>query len=293
MRKLILNIIFVFTTLLSVAQEKKDYKVYQFEQKDSLNGHISKIVKYNKNGLKSYEELIDYKVSKLSGFSNYIDNYFYNDTLLVKTITTYKNSENKAKRSFEYNSDKQLIKESFSTYEKRLKRDLKKGIQYGDCIIEEEDYEKNPSWKIETEKYFKYNSNGQLTETYAPEKSKSRQNRYLYRYNYDGLIEKVTSLENDEVIWEEFRENFENGDYNYIRLWSNDFTLKNVCRSGREVRHKYDDRNNLIEHSKPDETGIRGIVKTKYYFDNKDVLIRQERYNTNNELEITHVYQYE
>ena len=293
MRKLILNIVFILTSFFSLAQEKKDYKVYQFEQNDSLNGHISKIVRYNKNGLKSYEELVDYKVSKLSGFSDYIDNYFYNDTLLIKTQTTYNNSERKAETTFEYNSDNQLIKETVSSYERRLKEDLKKGIEYGDCIIEEEDYEKNPSWKIETEKFFKYNSKGQLIETYAPEKSQSRQNRYLYRYNYDGLIEKVTSLENDEVIWEEFRENFENGNYDYIRLWSNDFTFRNVCRSVGKKRFKYDNRNNLIEKSRPDETGILGIVKTKFYYDDNDVLIKQERYNTKDELEITHIYIYE
>ncbi|WP_299681057.1 hypothetical protein [uncultured Dokdonia sp.] len=293
MRKLILNIVFILTTLCSLAQEKKDYKVYQFEQNDSLNGHFSKIVRYNEDGLKSYEELIDYKVSKLSSFSDYIDNHFYSDTLLIKTQTTYNNSERKAETTFEYNSDSQLIKETVSSYERRLKKDLKKGIEYGDCIIEEEDYEKNPSWEIETEKFFKYNLKGQLIETYAPEKSQSRQNRYLYRYNYDGLIEKVTSLENNEIIWEEFRENFKNGNYDYIRLWSNDFTFKNVCRSVGAKRFKYDSRNNLIEKSRPDETGIRGIVKTRFYYDDNDVLIKQERYNSKDELEITHIYIYE
>lgn len=290
---MILNIVLILTTLFSIAQEKKDYKVYQFEQYDSLNGHISKIVRFNKDGLKSYEELIDYKNSKLSGFSDYIDNHFYNDALLIKTETTYNNSERKAETTFEYNSDNQLIKEIFSSYERRLKKDLKKGVEYGDCIIEEEDYEKNPSWEIETEKYFKYNSKGQLIETYAPEKSQSRQNRYIYRYNYDGLIEKVTSLENDEVIWEEFRENFENGNYDYIRLWSNEFTFKNVCRSVGSKRFQYDSRNNLIEKSRPDETGIRGIVKIRFYYDDNDVLIKTERYNTKDELEITHIYIYE
>ena len=293
MKTVIFSILFILTSFFSIAQEKKDFKIYQFKQSDSLNGHISKIVKYDTNGLKTYEELIDYKVSKLSGFSDYKDNYFYNDTLLIKTVTTYNNSENKAETNLEYNSNNQLIKETFSSYERRLKKDLKKGIEYGDCIIEEEDYEKNPSWEIETEKYFKYNSKGQLTETNAPEKSKSSQNRYLYRYNYDGQIEKVTSLENDEVIWEEFRENFENGNYDYIRLWANDFTFKNVCRSVGAKRYKYDKKNNLIEKSKPDETGIRGIVKTKFYYDDNNVLIKQERYNTDDELEITHIYIYE
>lgn len=287
------SIIFILTSLFSIAQEKKDFKIYQFEKSDSINGHISKIVKYDTNGLKTYEELIDYKVSKLSGFSDYKDNYYYNDTLLIKTVTTYNNSENKAETNFKYNSNNQLIKETFSSYERRLKKDLKKGFAYGDCNIEEEDYEKNPNWEIETEKYFKYNSKGQLTETYAPEKSESSQNRYLYRYNYDGQIEKITSLENDEVIWEEFRENFENGNYDYIRLWANDFTFKNVCRSVGAKRYKYDKNNNLIEKSKPDETGIRGIVKTRFYYDDNDILIKQERYNTEDELEITHIYIYE
>lgn len=294
MEKEILIKFFMLFSLLSFSQEKNNFRIYQFEQNDSLKGHISKIVKYNSDGLKSYEELTNYKISKLSAISDYIDNYFYNDTLLVRIDKTFKNSENKAKTIFDYNSDNQLIKETISTYERRLKRKNKKIFDDDDdCMIDEEDYEKKPSWKIIMEKYFKYNSKRQLIESYAPEKSESRQNRYLYRYNFDDEIEKVTSLENDEIIWEEFRENFENGNYDYIRLWSNKFTFKNVCRSIGAIKYKYDDRNNLIESSKPDETGIRGYVTTKYYYNDNNSILKKERYNTKNELEVTHVYIYE
>jgi|GEM_PF-5075762 hypothetical protein len=45
--------------------------------------------------------------------------------------------------------------------------------------------------------------------------------------------------------------------------------------------------------TKPDETGIRGDVKIKNYYNQNNELIKQERYNTENKLEITHLYLYE
>jgi len=292
MKKTILIISFLLVTFIAFSQQKRNYKIFQFAENDSLNGHICKIVKFNERGLKSYEESIDYKFSKLVGRTDYIDKYYYKDTLITR-IETNRGEIYKSVTKLSYNNKNQLVKTKISDFETRLKKNIKKGIEFGDCIIEDDDFEKNPSWKTYKIEFIKYDSKGRKIETYIPENFDISQNRYLYSYNYDGLLEKITSLENNEIIWEEFRENFENGNYDYIRLWKNEYNFKELCRSVGKVRFFYNDKNLLIESTKPDETGIRGDVKVKYYYNEKNELIKEERYSTENILEITHLYLYE
>ena len=289
MQKKILIILLSFFFYNSFSQQKRNYTVYQYSGKDSLNGHICKIVKFNNKGLKSYEESIDFKKSKLSGITDYIENYFYKDTLLVKIEETFKDSEEKRVSEFKYNSKNQLIKETHKTFQRRLKE----RHEERDCLIEDDDYEKKARWQTSYEIYYKYNSKGQKIEVYTNDITYSRQKRSLYDYDYEGVISKITSFENNEITTDEFRINFENGNYDYIRLSKNYYNFSDLSRDIGKIRFIFNDEKNLIEHTKPDETGIRGNVKHKYYYNNKRELIKEERYSTENELEITHLYVYE
>jgi hypothetical protein len=289
MKKTILILLLCFINYVSFSQQKRNYKIYQFAENDSINGHISKIVKFNNENLVIYEETIDFKFSRLSAITDYVENNYYKDSLLIKTETSYRNSIKKQIVEFDYNNKNYLEKKIVKSYETRLKKNEK----HEDCLLDDEDFEKKPTWKIITEEKLIYNSRGQKTEKIVDEKEFNRKKKYLYFYNYDGLLTKIKLLEDDEIIWEEFRECFEKGNYDYIRLWKNEYTFKDICRSIGKIRFVYDEKNLLIEMTKPDETGIRGNVKIQNYYNQNNELIKQERYNTENKLEITHLYLYE
>jgi|GEM_PF-6363906 hypothetical protein len=92
MKKTILILLLCFINYVSFSQQKRNYKIYQFAENDSTNGHISKIVKFNNENLIIYEETIDFKFSRLSHITDYVENNYYKDSLLIKTETSYRNS---------------------------------------------------------------------------------------------------------------------------------------------------------------------------------------------------------
>lgn len=285
--------IFLLVSFLSFSQQKKDFKIYQFFGNDSLNGHICKIVKFNQIGLKIYEELIDYKSSKVVGTSDYVENYLYKDTLLISSEETNRNSKDKRTVNYTYNSSNYLISKEFKSYKIRLKKNIKKGIAYGDCIIDEKDYEKNATWEIDSQIFYKYNSKNQLIEYYAPKYHWDNQNRYLYEYDENGKLAKETSLNHNEIIWEKYIVNQENG-YDFIMNWENEYKISSRTDWPHhyEIRYFKDTNNNIIKQT---ETGKNGKIEyeIKKFYNKENQITKEERYNENSELEITHKYIYE
>lgn len=286
-------IIFLFTFYTSHSQQKRDYKVFQFSGNDSLNGHICKVVKFNEKGLKIFEELIDFKSSRIDGISDYVENIFYKDTLLIKTEETFRNSKNKRIVNYFYNIKNQLIKKEFKSFEFRLKENIKKGINYGDCIIDENDYQKKATWKIDSEIFFKYNSKNLLIEYYAPKYHWDSQNRYLYEYDENGKLSKETSLNHKEIIWEKYFVNLENG-YDFFINWENEFIInsRKDWPYHYEIRLYRDNNNNIIKETETDKNGNLEFEIRKYY-NSHNQIIKEERYDGKGNLEITHKYIYE
>lgn len=285
--------ILLIISFISFSQQKRDYKVYQFFGNDSLNGHICKTVKFNQNGQKMFEELVDYKSSKVDGTSDYMENYFYKDTLLIKAEETSRTTKYRKITNYKYNNSNQLTSKEFKSYDIRLKKNLKKGIAYGDCIIDEKDYDKNASWKIDSQIFYKYNSKNQLIEYYAPKYHWDDQNRYLYEYDENGKIAKETSLNHEEVIWEKYFVNLENG-YDYIMNWENEFKIstRKDWPYHYEVRFYKDNNNNIIRQTITDKDGkIEYEIKKQFNVNNQ--ITKEERFNENGEIEITHKYIYE
>lgn len=290
MQKTAIVYLLLFISYLSFSQQKRDYKVYQFVENDSLHGHICKIVKFNEKGLKSFEEIIDYKSSSVDGTSDYVENDFYQDTLLVKVEETYRNSENKRITDYKYNSNNQLIEKEFRGFEKRLK---KRSGKNQTCIITEKDYEKNPTWEIESQIFYKYNSKNQQIEYYAPKYHWDSQNRYTYEYDENGKLSKETSLNHEEIIWEKKFENRVNG-YDYIMSWRNEFKIESRkdWPYYYEVRFYRDSNNNIIKQTETDKNGNLEFEIRKFY-NNQNQIIKEERFNGDGKLEITHKYIYE
>ena len=290
MKKKITILLIFFIPFFSISQQKRNYKIYQFTENDSLHGHISKIVKFNNKGQKIFEELIDFKSSRAYGMSDYIENYFYQDTLLIKVEESFRNSISKRTTDYQYNSSNQLVEKEFKSFEKRLKKRTKRNQT---CIITEKDYYKNPTWKIESQIFYTYNSKNQQIEYYAPKYHWNSQNRYTYEYDENGKLSKEASFNHNKIIWEKYIENRING-YDYITNWDTEFNIESRedWPYYYEVRFYKDSNNNIIKQTETDKNGnLEFEIRKKY--NNLNEIIKEERYNGDGKLEITHNYIYE
>lgn len=134
MKKVIFLVLIILVNLCY--SQKKSFKIFQFEKKDAINGHIAKIVKFNKKGLKVYEELNKYKTSSVHGFGDYIEHYFYKDTLLIRTETTYKKSDDKNLKISSYNKRNLLEMEEFKSFEEELRALSAKVLEWAIALLE-------------------------------------------------------------------------------------------------------------------------------------------------------------
>lgn len=239
--------------------QKRNFQIFQFQNNDSLKGHISKIVKFNEKGLKVYEELNGFKISTAEGIEDYMEHYFYKDTLMMKSETTYKNSDEKRITLNSYNKKNLLEKQEFRSFERRARKDVKKGFGFGKCIITGDDYEKTPSWKTISKIHYRYNSKNQKIEYFAPEAHWNSQNRYKYEYDSLGRKSKIISLENDTVLYEEsisYKDGFE--EHNLVWIKNKDFEPHHYF-----IYIKKDSNNNSIEIRQSNADGTLEFVILK------------------------------
>lgn len=270
----------------------KNYKIYQYLNNDSANIKLTRTVKFDNKGHKIFESTNNYKFSKLAGIENYITNFFYIDSLLYKTETTYPNSTNKYFSNFRYNSKKQLINITSKKFEKEIKTKYKRNFT-GD-LIDEEDFETKPTWRIDLKKYFAYDKWGRIIKTIIPARFNKSQNIYKYYYFSGEKPIKIASYDNERLVWDEYREYHNESDYDYIRIWPDyGFKISEVCRSVGNVHFKFDSENKLIEISKPDYTGIRGNIKIKFSYNSEQQLKKVEIISIDNHVELTSLYIYD
>lgn len=289
--KTLLNLMFLLFTSATLCQVKSDFKVYQFFGNDSINGHISKIVKYNNKGQLVFEKLTNYKTSKYNGFSDVTETHFYIDTLLTKTLRAYPRGilYDSTRTEFIYNRQKQLIGKTYFDFKKRLKKDL----EFGDCLIDTTDFHPKPTWEIYSKIKLKYNKQGQKIEYYAPEYHWDSQNRYLYQYDNIGRLIKETSLDNDEIFWDKYFFYVKNGfDYYYNRDSKKIINNKSDCPYYYSFREYKDDNGNIILETDSKKDGSQDY-RIERVFDKENRILSEKRYDSKNEKELTKIYIYE
>jgi len=207
-----------------------DYKVYveniayYFSSKDTLNplsefrnripcrtigydeNEKAKEVKYN-----WYESIVpSTSLSIHDSSGNLIEYYYKNDD------TT--ESERAIKTLYYYDKQNKLSKTISFDFEKRLRKDVDKGLgRPGGCIIYPEDYEKHKSWALSSVWDYKYDDSGRLVEKIAPI-CNSSQSRYTYKYDVKGRLIEERSLDNDRLIWIESYTYYDDG-HEYTRTW--------------------------------------------------------------------------
>src|SRR5688572_6713205 len=149
MKQIVFLILILFVTGTSFGQGFKECEVFQYSGNDSLNQKLAKKIIYNKAGKVVSEKYIDFHLSPSSWLGDGSTFYFYKDTILVKEIFINARKVNDSVKIL-YSHDnfgKRIRLEVFS-FERMLRKEVDKGLgRSGGCIVTDEDFEKERTWK--------------------------------------------------------------------------------------------------------------------------------------------------
>jgi hypothetical protein len=279
--------------------------IYQYSETDSIDKTVSKIVKYGLNNRVLSEQDHEFKESSYEGTANVIDYYDYKNGLLVQQRTVYRDNstpsfrqQDSTKAIYYYDKDNKLEKRQHFEFIRRRKTNVDKGIgRPGGCIVEAGDYEKESTWDITSEIFFKYDSLGRKTEYNAPNIHWDSQNRYTWSYYNDGKVNEYRSYDHDRLIWiEKFI--YTDTSYQFIRTWydydGNPEHLKEKSwEYTPQINHRYelDSQGRIIGETEMTEKGgflYRSLIE----YNSSGLVSKKVRYNQDNEPDITHIYKY-
>lgn len=279
--------------------------IYQYSGTDSIDKIVSKIVKYGINNRVLSEQVQGFKESSYESTANVINYYDYKNGLLVQQRTVYKDNstpsfrqQDSAKAIFYYDKVNKLEKRQHFDFKRRFKTNLDKGVDRPrGCIVEEEDYEKESSWDITSEIFFKYDTLGRKTEYYAPDIHWGSQNRYTWSYYNDGKVNENRSYDHDRLIWIE-KFTYTDTSYQFIRTWydydGNPEHLKGKSSEYTpQITHKYelDNQGRIIGETEINENGDF-LNRSEIEYNSSGLVSKKIRYNQDNEPDITHIYKY-
>lgn len=279
--------------------------VYQYAGLDSIDKSISKIIKYDSKNRILSEKYQGFKKSSYEATANVIDYFDYKNELLVQKRTVYIDNStpsfqqlDSAKIIFYYDSQNELIKRQHYDFKRRFKPNVDKGIgRSSGCIADKEDYEKESTWDITSEIFFKYDSLGRKIEYYAPKTHWGNQNRYTWSYCDNGKINEYSSYDHDRLIWIE-RFSYTDTSYQFIRTWYDykgnpEHLKKKSWEYTPQITlvSKLDNQGRVIEEIKENEkTEFLNSTITEY--NTLGYVAKKVRYNKNKQPEITHIYEY-
>lgn len=288
-------IILFLTNFYCFGQQNKCH-VYQYAGNEISKKHIALSQTYNSQGLIITETYSNYKRNSAEGREDGTFYYYYEDTLLIKRIFVNAKEDTTKVLCF-YNLKEQLIKEEFYSCERRLKKDVDKGLgRPGGCIVFEEDYEKTRTWKKISEINYSYDNLGRIILYDATKLHFSSQNRYTWAYDNKNRISKYCSFENDRLIWTRDFIYTEDG-YKYSTIWYKDgkpevpeywnkesFTIYtrtfHLNEYGETIKE-------VITNDKNENVSIEETVYNK-----KRKIAKTIFYNAQGNKEITHIYEY-
>jgi len=275
--KIIIVLVFLIGCRNQTRQSNKlNYKIFQYKEKDSLNGHISKIVKFNNKHLISYEKYIDYFEDGCFRTEDKEITYNYKDTLLISEITKYTINfrQDSSRVDYLYNDKGALVKKIYNKHY----RPFKKGRPDG-CLVDSSDFEPKLKWGMDYTEYYKF-KNKKIVEKRIPNFVRS-EIKYQYEYDKKERIIKEIYYFGDELVSEKKYEYIENG-YN--------LSSKGNWNGFEKYRFIKDRKGNIIQERK--EWKKKQIYRIEKKYDIKNRIILEQRYDDENKLELTYKYIY-
>jgi hypothetical protein len=281
-------------------QDIKRCIVYQFSGEDSTNNHIALIQTFNQTtGQIVTETYSNYKKSSDQWNTDGTYYYYYTDSLLTKRFFIGADNDT-MKALYYYDINKKCIREEYFNCEKRLRKDVEKGLgKQGGCIVFEEDFEKNRTWMKTNEVTYLYDKKGLLIR-----KNNKQDYDRVWKYNTLNRVvqEKAFSFDKLEFI-EDYK--YFDGGYRYSQIFYD--------RNGNPKQPNYSDiifnpiftstffldyKGKIIKEEMTTEKGIKISDETTYYDINGRISKTIHRYldkhyiNTNEQPELTHIYEY-
>jgi hypothetical protein len=291
------TVFLVLTSGLCDGQSVRKCDVFQFAGTDSTKKEITLTQLFNSSGQlisETYNRFMKDPSERESDGSHF---YFYEDDLLVKRTFIGENQDSTKLLCF-YNDKKQLIREEYFTFERRLRKDVDKGRgRPGGCSITEEDYEQERTWAQTSEINYAYDNKGNKILYDATTLHFDDQNRYTWTYDSFGRILKYSSFDTNTLIWNEDYSYFTEG-YKFTRTWydyeGNPEHLKEK-NWGYSAQCTYsfelDNNRRVIKETSATEKGETLYVERTIY-NSKGQIERTIYYDNKGKPELTHIYAY-
>jgi len=235
------TICLIYSTIIS-CQEYTRCRVYQNNITDTICNQLVEKIKYNKSGKIIKDRFLkDYKSSFNVGMFSYVNKYKYDDSLLVKVLTS--KDGNKLKIKNIYSDSNKLIREFHSEYRSIPRKELFKG--YRNLVY----FLRNMRYKIfGINQFFKkwvdtktieymYADNGNLerkTHNYFVMDLFDKDKEY-WEYNSLGQIIKHKEIINCNSNYVDYYKYFDNGYIVYTYQDKPDTTIKVNC-----TKYNYD-----------------------------------------------------
>ena len=296
------NLVFIVAVLTSTFCKGQDFRkciVYQFSGSDSINKHIALVQTFNQVGQIISETYSNYKKSSDQSNTDGIYYYYYKDSLLTKRFFIADDNDT-GKVLYYYNTNKQCIREEYFSCERRLRKDVKKGLgQPGGCVVFEEDLDKNRTWIKSNDVTFLYDEKGRLLR-------KDDGQNYDRVWQYDSL-NRITQEKGYSFNKMEYVEDYKyfNGGYKYSQISFDidgnptqpiysDIIFNPIFTSTFHLNRD----GKIIKEEITTEKGII-ISDKKYYYDNNSRVVKTiHRYldrhyiKANTSSVTTHIFEY-
>jgi hypothetical protein len=191
-----------------------------------------------------------------------------------------------------------LIKEEHFTFERRLRKDVDKGLgRPGGCSITKEDYEKERTWEQTSEMDYAYDNKGNKILYDATKLHFDDQNRYTWTYDTFGRILKYSSFDKNKLIWNEDYSYFTDS-YKFTRTWYDSggkpehLKEKNWGYSAQcTYTFELDDKSRVVKETATTEKRETLYIETTFY-NSEGQIERTVYYNNKGNPELTHIYIY-
>lgn len=283
----------LLSPLVSGAQSLCD--VYQFSGTDSSSLKITLLIEYDEAGNIVKETYSDYRIDYKVGMADGAYNYVYQEG--KKTSERYTvNGRILNESDFAYSDQGQLMQEQHFEYQPQLKRRV--ANQYPIGTVGPKDYKRKRKKVLTSQMHFTYDSLGRKIEAYAPNTHWEAKNRFTWTYDSTHRITSMSTYNHDEL---RERKTYVYNDSGYVTNTSFfkemaadtlvDSEMPLVVKGQLIVFHTLDQDGNIVEQQAYNENGeVLYIIVSEY--DERQRLMRRERFGSNLALVMTHIYRY-
>lgn len=299
MKQIVFLILLLCVPSLSFGQGFKECEVYQYSGKDSSKQKLAKKIIYNKAGRVVSEKNLDFYLSPSTSLGDGTTYYFYKDTLLVKEIFINARKENDSvKIVYSHNDLGKRISQEVFIFERLLRKEADKDLgRPRGCVVTDEDFEKERTWKKLSETSFSYNSKGYLAEelNFFPIRNRKTSTKWFYNSNGELIEEHYFD---DNLLQCISRFTYYKLGKKMVRTWyEEDGTPKHLNEKSAQFypeqtfAYKLDPKGKVIEERITDHKN--NLLQESFFF-----------YNTNGQLSkeviriigdspnLTHIYRY-